>query len=230
MTAGEEGELMGPKGIALFLLVGGSILLAALASAVSAGVLLRLSRFERGRRRLGNSRAAFVKILRRGIAGARMQDLGAVHNAYRAFFGTGALRASHLEEIAEFLQAARRPGASSPHEPADMRLPRAARMLDTLLAANQRALEVELQCVPFSGTPEPERQLLEAIAERGTADGAVAGTKLAALAKAIRTRQDTLERLDWERGWSLRWARWGWLGTLGFSVLTIVFGVIALGG
>jgi predicted DsbA family dithiol-disulfide isomerase len=102
-------------------------------------------------------------------------------------------------------------------------------MLENLLAANQRALEAEFQWAPFSGTPMPERQLLEEVSELATADRAAAGTKLAALAKAIRIRQDTVERLDRERGLSLRLARWGWLGTVGFSVLAIVLGVMALG-
>jgi hypothetical protein len=221
---------MGLKGIVLFLFVGGSILLAGLAIAVSAAVLLQLSRFERVRRRLANPRAAFVKTLLRGIAVEKIQDVGDVHNAYRAFFGIGGLRASHLTEIAEFLRAAMLPGASSPQRPSDAQLHQTAHMLGNLLAANQHALEVELLCVPFSGTPEPERQLLEEISELATADRAVAGTKLAALAKAIRIRQDTVERLDRERGRSLRLARWGWLGAVGFSILTIVFGVMALGG
>jgi hypothetical protein len=218
------------KGIALFLFVGGSILFAGLAIVVSALVLLQLSRFERVRWRLANSRAAFVKTLLRGIAGETIHDIGDVYNAYRAFFGIGALRASHLEEIAEFLRAAMLRGASSPPKPSDVQLHQTAHMLGNLLAANQRPLEVELQCVPFSGTTELERQLLEEISELATADRAVAGTKLAALAKAIRIRQDTVERLDRERGRSLKLARWGWLGMVGFSVLTIVLGVVALGG
>lgn len=218
------------KGIALFLVVGGSILLAGLALAVSAGVLLQLARLEQMRWRLATSRAAFVRTLRRAVAGERIHDVGDMHHAYRAFFGIDALRASHLEEIADFLRAAMRPGASSPHRPAEARLPQTAHRLGKLLAANQRALEAERQWVPFAGTLEPERHLLEAVAELATAEGDGVDTKLAALATAIRIRQDTAQRLDRERSRLLRWAWWGWLGTAGFALLTIVFGVMALGG
>ncbi len=210
------------KGIVLFLFAGGSIALAGLGIVLAALFLLELSRFERVRRRQGNSRSAFVKTLLRGMTAERIQEIGDVHNSYRAYFGVGVLKASHLEEISEFLRWAMAPGASSPPEPSTPQL------LEKLLAANQRALEVELQCVPFSGTPEPERQLLEGISRLATTDGAV--NKLAALARAIRIRQDSTDWLDRERSWSLRFAKWGWLGTVGFCLLTILLGILALGG
>ena len=219
---------MGLTGIALFLFAGGSILLAGLAIALSGVFLLELSRVERVRRRQSNSRLDFVKTLQRQIAGKKVQDIGDVHNCYRAFFGIGILKASHLEEIAEFLRGAMPPGASSPLGASDARVHETAQHLRMLLAANQRVLEVELQCVPFSGTPEPERQLLRELSELATTDRA--GGKLAALAKAIRIRQDRVEWLDRGRRRSLGLARWGWLGTVGFSVLTILLGLLALGG
>ncbi len=190
--------------------------------------LLELSRFERVRRRQGNSRSAFMNTLLRGIAVERIQKIGDVHDSYRAFFRVGTLRASHLEEISEFLRSAMALGASSPPRPSDARQHGTGQLLEKLLAANQRALEVEQQCVPFSGTPEPERQLLEEISRLATTDGAVG--KLAALARAIRIRQDLADWLDRERGWSLRLAKWGWLGTVGFSLLSILLGILALGG
>jgi hypothetical protein len=84
--------------------------------------------------------------------------------------------------------------------------------------------------VPFSGTPEPERQLLEAVLELATENTRRVVPKLDALAKAIRIRQDAVEQLGKESGRSLRLARWGWLGTAGFSILSIILGILALGG
>jgi hypothetical protein len=54
--------------------------------------------------------------------------------------------------------------------------------------------------------------------------------KLDALAKAIRIRQDTVEQLGRESGRSLKLARWGWLGTAVFSILSIILAILALGG
>lgn len=218
------------EGVFLFLFAGGSILLASVAVALSAVFLVELSRFERMRRRRATLRSAFVKQLLRGLANKAIQDISDVHNSYRAFFGIGALKASHLEEMAEFLRRAMEGIASTPQGPSDARLHENTRVLSELLGANQRALEVELQCVPFSGTPEPERQLLEDILELTVEDKTKVSAKLDALARTIRIRQDTVERLGRESGRTLRLARWGWFGTMSLSVLSIILGILALGG
>ncbi len=217
-------------GIFLFLFVGGSILLAGVAVVLSAVFLGELWRFDRMRRRQPNARLAFGKKLLRGLANKAIKDISDVYNSYRAFLGIEALKASHLEEIAEYLRRAMPRTASAPHGPPDARLHENTQVVEELLAANQRALEVELHCVPFSGTPEPERQLLEEILELTAEDKPTVSAKLGVLAKAIRIRQDTVERLDRESGRCLRLARWGWFGTAGFSILSIILGILALGG
>jgi hypothetical protein len=83
---------------------------------------------------------------------------------------------------------------------------------------------------PLSGTPEPERLLLEELLERSAGGKCSVGSKLEALAKAIRIRQGAVEQLRWESGRSLRLARWGWVGTAGFSIPSILLGILALGG
>jgi len=218
------------EGVFLFLFAGGSILLASVAVALSAVFLLELSRFDRMRRRQATLRSTFVKQLLRELANKAIQDIGDVHNSYRAFFGIGALKASHLEEIAEFLRRAMEGIASAPQGPADARLRENTQVLRGLLGANQRALEVERQCVPFSGSPEPERQLLEDLLRLTVEDKTKVSAKLDALARAIRIRQDTVERLGRESGRSLRLARWGWFGTAGFSILSIILGILTIGG
>jgi hypothetical protein len=217
------------QGIVLFLLVGSSILLATAAVVLSAVCLGVLSRFERMRRRPPNFRAAFVRKLLRGLSSTAIQDIGDARRAYRTFFGTGALRGSHLEELGEFLQEVMRRILSAPPGSPDDRLQGKIRLLRELLAANDRALEVERMCVPFSGTPEYEREILVELLELPVEDKTKVSAKLGALAKAIRFRQDRLERLDDESYRSLRLAEWGWYGTLALAILVVILGLLCLG-
>src|SRR5574341_839934 len=151
------------EGVVSVVFVGGSILLAGMAALLSAVFLRELSRLARMRRRRDDPRADFLKRLLPRVASRAIQDISDVHNAYRMFFGVGTLRASHLEEIAEFLRTAMARMASAPHGSSGARSQENIQVLRELLAVNQRTLEVERQCVPFSGTPEPERQLLEEV-------------------------------------------------------------------
>ena len=95
------------EGIILFLFAGASILLACGAVTLSAVFLIALSRFERLRRRQATSRSAFSRKLLRKLINTAVLDLDDVHNSYRAYFGIGTLRASHLEEIGDFLRRAK---------------------------------------------------------------------------------------------------------------------------
>jgi hypothetical protein len=218
------------KGVASVVLVGGSILLAGMAMALAAVFLRELSRLARMRRRRDNPRSDFLKRLLPGVANGSIKDISDVHNAYRVFFGVGALRASHLEEIADFLRTAMGRMASAPHGPSDAGSQKKMQVMRELLAVNQRTLEVELQCVPFSGTPEPERHLLEEVLELTAEDKDSVRPKLDAVAMGIRIRQDTVEQLGRESGRSLKLARWGWLATAGVSILSVIIGILALGG
>jgi hypothetical protein len=217
-------------GVALLMFVGVTILLAGISVVLSAVFLRELSRLARLRRRHANPRSDFLDTLLRGLASGAIKDISDAHNSYRAFFGIGILRASHLEEIADALRGAMSRMASGPGGSSDARRQKRIQVVRELLAVNQRALEVELQCVPFSGAPEPERQHLEEILHLVGEDKTRFGPKLDALAKAIRIRQDSVERLHGESGRALRLARWGWVGTAGFSILSIILGILSLGG
>lgn len=216
-------------GIALFIFVGTLMLVAVVGVTMSVVFLLVLSRFDEMRRRAPTSRALFVHKLVRAVSRRTLHDVADVHRSYRRFFGTGVLRGSHLEELDEFLQGALR----------QIRLPRPGRsengqqekieLLRDLLVANQRALEVEHMCAPFSGTPEFERGVLADLLTLSPDDKAAARTKLSTLARAIRFRQDTLERLRHESDRSLQLARWGWYGTLAVSILLTLLGFLCLG-
>ncbi len=218
------------EGVILLVFVGGSTLLASAAVVLSAVFLTELSRLERMRRRRDNPRLDFLQKLVRGVTNSSIKDISDLYKSYRRFFGVGALRASHLEEIADFLRRAMVRNPLAPHGRSDARSHEILQVLHDLLAANQRALEVELQCVPFSGTPETERQFLENILELTGEDKSGVRPKLDALATAIRIRQDTVERLGWESGRSLKLAKWGWCGTVAFSILSVILGILVFGG
>jgi len=217
------------QGIALFLLVGLSILLAAVAVGLSAFFLVVLARFEGVRQRQAGSRSDFVEKLLRGLARKTIRDIGDVHSSYRAFFGVDVLRGSHLEEVAESLQSAALRIASGPPGTSDGRRHATLQLLPELLAENQRALEVERLCVPFSGTPAHERGILAGILALPAEDKASVTAKLDELARAIRFRQDTIERLSQDSARSLRLARWGWYGTLALAILSTILGLMCLG-
>jgi len=217
------------QGILLFLFVGASILLATVAVGLSAVVLAVLRRFERVRQRNASARSDFLHRLLRGLAKNAIQNISDVHYSYRFFFGIGVLRGSHLEEITEFLQGAMRQITSASPESPDGAEDTKVKLLGELLAANQRALEVECMFVPFSGTPEPERRLLQGLRELPLEDKGKVTAKLDALAKAIRFRQDAVERLSKESVRSYRLVRWGWYGTLALAILSIILGVMCLG-
>jgi hypothetical protein len=217
------------QGIAPFLFAAGSVLLAALAVGLSAIFLVRLARIEGVRRRRVRPRSDFLEKLLRRLARKRIRHIGDVHNSYRAFFGVDVLRGSHLEEVAEFLQQALFRTASTTQELPNRRPWVRTQSLHQLLVVNQRALEVEMMCVPFSGTPDPERRVLEELLELTEGDKTKAAARLNVLAKAIRIRQDAVERLGQESSRSLRWARWGWYGTLVFAGLSAVLGIMYMG-
>jgi hypothetical protein len=215
-------------GIVLFVFVGALILAAVFAAGLSAVYLAVLSRFEQTRRRPAHSRADFVRKLVRDVSRRAVRDLDDVHRSYRRFVGADVMRSSHLEELDEFLQGAMRQIALTKGA-SENGAREKVQFLHDLRAANHRALEVEQMCAPFSGTPEHERGLLKELLVSPLEDEAAARAKLSALAKAIRFRQDALERLRLESDRSLQLARWGWYGTLTLAILLALLGFVCLG-
>jgi hypothetical protein len=220
---------MSLQGILLFVFVGSAMLFAAAIVGLSAVFLVMLSRFDELRRRPPSSRPAFMRKLLRGVSRNAIQNISDVHAMYRTFFGVGTLRSSHLEEIGEFLDSAMRRLSSTPEMQPAGPSQKTRDVLAGLHAANQRALDVERMCIPFSGTPETERGILADLLELPVEDKSRMAAKLDALAKTIRFRQDTLDRLADESARSLRVARWGWYGALTLSVLVGILGFLCLG-
>jgi len=220
---------MSLQGILLFVFVGASMLFALAAIGLSAVFLVMLSRFEQMRRRPPSSGPEFLRTLLRGLSRDAFRQIGAVHQAYRGFFGVGVLRSSHLEEISGFLEQAIRRIPTAPEGPPVGPEQAKLALLQELLAANQRALEVERMCIPFSGTPEMERGILGDLLALPAEDKQKLTTKLDALARAIRFRQDALDRLEEESARSLKVARWGWYGVLSLGILVGILGFLCLG-
>ncbi len=220
---------MSLQGILLFVFVGVSMLFALAAICMAAVFLVMLSGFEQMRRRTPSSAPEFLRKLLRGLSRDAFQQIGTVHQAYRAFFGVGSLRSSHLEEISGFLEQAIRRIPAAPEGPPAGPAQAQLALLRELLAANQRALEVERMCVPFSGTPELERGILGDLLELPMEDRPKLTAKLDELARAIRFRQDALDRLEGESARSLKVARWGWYGVLSLGILTGILGFLCLG-
>lgn len=220
---------MSLQGILLFAFVGAAMLVAVVAVGLSVVFLAMLSRFEQMRRRPPDAGPEFLRRLLRGLSRDAFQHIGAVHHAYREFFGVSVLRSSHLEDISGFLEQAIRRIPAAPEGPPAGPAQATLALLQDLLAANQRALEVERMCVPFSGTPELERGLLSELLALPMDDKTKLTSKLDALARAIRFRQDALDRLEEEGTRSLKVGRWGWYGVLALAILVGILGFLCLG-
>jgi hypothetical protein len=83
--------------------------------------------------------------------------------------------------------------------------------------------------MPFSGTPEPERGLLEELLGVAAEDKTKVSATLEELAKVIRLRHDSVMRFAYESSHSIKVARWGWYGTLALAILAAILGLMCLG-
>jgi hypothetical protein len=79
----------------------------------------------------------------------------------------------------------------------------------------------EKKRVPFFGTPEPERGLLEDILELTKSDREIVGGKLTRLAELIAARSEVVKTLGDEKGKAKRLAYLGLAGTVVFGILSI---------
>ena len=94
--------------------------------------------------------------------------------------------------------------------------------LREIIETLNESLSAEERRVPFYGTPEQERDLLEDILELTTADRDIVNSKLSRLAELIRVRQDTVNTLGEEKGKARKLAAWGLTGTIIFGVLSVI--------
>ena len=87
-------------------------------------------------------------------------------------------------------------------------------------------LKEEEKRVPFYGTPDLERSLLEDILEITASDKELINVKLTRLAELIKARQDTINVLGEEKGEARKLAYWGLAGSVVFGMVSIILGIV----
>lgn len=195
---------------------------------VITSALILLSIFAVERRRLERHVAlqlSFVDVVTRCLENDTLSSLDDLHDLYRAHFNHSMRGLGDFEELSQLIrQVTLRVAVASHLKELHKGLPR----LKTLLAANEEHVRQEHIRIPFSDAPSPERQLLEDILELTTNDKDLVRSKLNELGKAVRIRQDTIERLGTESHQSLVWAKWGLAGTVLFSLVSIALAIWTL--
>lgn len=208
----------------IFLWIGGS----AFVLAYAIGVWLGWRSIVRRRERYRQREAAFVQLLLGAVRNGTAASLPNVVDLYRAHFHDerpGGPIHAHLSELlrrAELVIAAEGKYVIA----ADVKenLP----LLRRVLAENEELARQEEVRIPFSGTPSPERELLQDVLELTASDRDIVRAKLTEIAHAVTARHDTIHRLGEEGRQSLRWAKLGLAGTVAFSIISITLGIWAL--
>jgi hypothetical protein len=184
------------------------------------GVGIWLSIKERRERRRKESE--FVSLLLTAFenkAIATVDDLVALHDAHFDRPGSPVLVYRQLRRFLEAVQL--QIASAQAHRTAHKLIPRLGELrgLTDLVA---KTLATEEKRVPFYGTPEPERGLLEDILELTNSDREIVGGKLTRLAELIAARSETIKTLGDEKGKATKLAYWGLAGTLLFGILSLV--------
>jgi hypothetical protein len=180
------------------------------------------------RRRRRERQAALVVALLNGVQNGTVESLKDAESFYNAFFDRSQPGFRGFEELGLALRKVQ--VAASSQGPTESK-PKFDRVLSTvrgLLDEHDRQMHEYLKELPFAGTPSPERELLQDIAALVGTGHDLLEAKLGELAKAVRIRQETLERLSDEKGRSLVWARWGVIGTVAFSAVSITLAIWGL--
>jgi hypothetical protein len=193
--------------------------------AVVAGVLLYL-RYARRRRRERD--ATFGSTLRNGVLNGSIRTMHDVEAFYSAFYDSPQLQIRDQEVIGlalrRVLMTPSHPGTPDSKEHIDRLLP----TVRDLIAEHDKQMQEVRRELPFAGTPSPERELLQDVVALAGGDHALIDSKLGELGKAVRIRQETIDRLSDEKGQSLRWAKWGTIGTVVFSLASILLAIWGL--
>jgi len=175
------------------------------------------------KRRRKEQDAAFVTMLLRAAENQTLSDIEVIWYMFRSHFESGGLSLAEHTHISQLLRtvitqlAVTHPGVSSQVE----MLPH----LRELLARNEEVAQREEARAPFSGAPQPERQLLVDLLELAPGDRTIVRDKLNELAQAITARAEVINRLGEEGHKSLVLARWGLLGTVVFSLTSIALAI-----
>lgn len=180
-----------------------------------------IARLRRKRAELAARESSFVDALIASMENDSVSSLEHLHDLYRAHFDENLSGLVQVENVSRLLRQAIHIQRIATSHPANLHHPLLSKLpaLRTLLSSNEERVRQEQLRLPFSDAPAPERQLLEDILELTTSDKEVVRTKLSELGKAVRIRQDTIDRLGKESHQSLVWAKWGLVGTVVFSLI-----------
>jgi len=164
--------------------------------------------------------AEFITILQRAFenkAVATLNDLIALHDAH---FEDQGSRVRDYRRILRALQGVQLHIATelAPKPEVISRLAELRELTDLVT----KAFLSEEKRVPFNGTSEPERGLLEDLLELTASDKAIVGAKLTRLAELIVARTETMKALSEDQGRAKRMTYWGVVGTVLFGVISIV--------
>lgn len=169
----------------------------------------------------------FVELVIKAINKSSIETIEDIQDYYRAYFDQPNLSIIDHERMAQLLRkASLKIGTSEGVKNSD----NAGQFIRGMLSASQSVVQEEEKKVPFSGTPTPERGLLEDVLELTQNERPILRTKLDELAKAIRIRQETVDKLSEEKGESLKWAKRGLWGTVLFSAISIAITIWSFSG
>ena len=205
-----------------------TVAITAIAAAYLAGLGLFWWYWRRMKRARHERDSTFVTTLQNGVINGTICTLDDVNVFYAAYFDAPQLSYRDAERLGLFLRKLLLGPSLPSHVSSTAPLERLVPVVRELIAAHDSAMEDVRKELPFSGTPSPERELLQDISALATGERSRLDSKLTELAKAVRIRQEMIERISDERGRSLRWAKWGAIGTVLFSLVSIILGAWAL--
>lgn len=159
----------------------------------------------------------FVSKLIKALHNGAVDGFGDITDIYMGFFPHMELDGPSAYRIASLLRRAKLNISTSYEDQKE-----SLSLINKLLATAREHEDEQKAKAPFSGVPSPERSLLEDIREiSGAKNNKFIQDKLSELASAIKIRQETVTQLAEEKGRSLKWAKWGVVGTVFFSLLSI---------
>ncbi len=194
-----------------------------------AAVLWFIARFRRRREEEKARDDLFVSQVIACVRNGSVESIDHISDLYSSHFSARVDSLTHLNHLSHLLRKSiAKIASASEVGDSNHKLIERLPSLRQYLSANEERVQQEELRLPFSDAPHPERQLLEDILEMTKSDKELVRTKLSELGKAIRIRQDTVDRLGTESHQSLVWAKWGLAGTVVFSVVSIVLAIAAL--
>jgi hypothetical protein len=175
----------------------------------------------RRKREIRHREAAFVTSLVNSFNNNALMSVEDVLALHHAEYPSGWSQVQVQRHVHYLLRAVQlRISSSHPNSPEHALLGRLDD-LRTLIAAAV-LLDAEERRVPFYGTPEPERAVLEDIFELTRADKEIVGAKLTKLAELVTAREDTLRKIGEEKGHARKLALLGFFGTFAFGIISLI--------